>query len=103
MWYAALALGVYGDAVMLVTVIYSFVPKSALGGDDTELMGRAASCSFRDNKEWHQSPTGTPTGTCRCLINCTVEREVRLLPVSLPVRGEFHEEQRAEIEQTNLK
>ena len=36
MWYAALALGVYGDAVMLVTVIYSFVPKSALGGAEGE-------------------------------------------------------------------
>ena len=29
-WYAALALGVYGAAVVLVTIVYPFVPEDAL-------------------------------------------------------------------------
>ena len=29
-WYAALALGVYGAAVVLVTIVYTFVPEDAL-------------------------------------------------------------------------
>ena len=30
-WYAALALGVYGAAVVLVTIVYTFIPQDALG------------------------------------------------------------------------